>query len=358
MADKPASERNQKATPERLRKARQEGRLPVSEEVPSALTVGFLAIAMTIAGPQALEWIAGQMRRMLSMPSGESLNPEMLKNAVTVSLAGISAVMLPFLLAGSAASVLGSLAVSGWSIAPKAMRVQWERLNPVTGMQNLFSSKAVVKMLVGLAKLAVLTGLVWSYLDDRLGECLATTFVSPGGLLAAMGRLTLGVLIRLAVGLGVIAGVDAIYQIWKYRQDLRMTRQEVREEAKEQDLNPQVRSRIRAIQSQMARRRMMAAVSKADVVVVNPTHIAVAMIYDQASMESPQVVAKGSELLAARIRQVAEESGVPVVHRPELARALYRTVAVGQSVPEGLFVAVAEVLAMIYRLRRHRRRPS
>jgi flagellar biosynthesis protein FlhB len=183
---------------------------------------------------------------------------------------------------------------------------------------------------------------------------LTLRFAEPAGAIAAIASFLLGLMVRIAVALAVIAIADTLYQRWKYRRDLRMTRQEVKEEVREHELSPQLRGRIKSMQMAMARKRMMQEVPKADVVVTNPTHVAVALRYDAGQMDAPVVIAKGADLLAGRIRDLARTHDVPVVERPQLARTLYATVQVGEAIPEALFVSVAEILAMIYRLRKRR----
>jgi flagellar biosynthetic protein FlhB len=201
----------------------------------------------------------------------------------------------------------------------------------------------------------VIAWIVWQYLHDTLQAMTGLHWTSPAGLLSGIGTLALGVAGRIAVGLAVIAGADLIWQRWNYKRQLRMTRQEVKEERRQYETPPEVRSRQRARQIVMARRRALKAVPTADVVIANPAHVAVALKYDQRSMDAPVVVAKGADFLCQTIKDIAARHGIPIVERPELARALYATVREGQAVGEALYVAVAEVLAMIYRLRKARK---
>jgi flagellar biosynthetic protein FlhB len=181
---------------------------------------------------------------------------------------------------------------------------------------------------------------------------MALRWTTPTGCLFAIAKLVFGLIGRIAIGLLVIAGIDLLYQRWQWKKKLRMTMQEVKDERKQHELNPEIKGRMRALQMQMASKRMLQDVPTADVVVANPTHVAVALKYDSASMDAPQVIAKGADHLCERIKEIARENGVPVVEKPPLARTLYGSCEVGQSIPEGLFMAVAEVLATIYRMRK------
>jgi len=350
MPDKPASERTEKPTPERLRKARQEGQITESREVPSALMMVALLIVLGLSAPTVYRWFTVEVRQGLSLHWTGPMTEESVGQMLRVKATGSLTTMMPFLVAAAAASVLGSLLVGGWAFAPKAVQFRLDRISPVQGFKRLLSLRSIVTLLVCLAKLGVLAMLVWYYLRDRMDEVLRLHWATPERTVAVTARLIFGLVARVAIALAAIAGLDLLFQRWKHRRDLRMTRQELKEERKQYEISPEVRGRIRAIQIQMARKRMLQEVPKADVVLVNPDHVAVALAYDSAAMASPQLVAKGTDFLCQKIKEIARAHGVPVVHRPELARALYATTDVGQEIPQTLFVAVAEVLAMIYRM--------
>jgi len=355
MADKPASERTEQATPERLRKAREEGKVPQSSEVPSALMVGALLIALALAGPIICQRLAWVLRQGMAFELPDGADGAALPAVLARRAADTLAMVVPFLLAGFAVSVFGGLLVGGWTFAPGSVSPNFERILPTTGLKNLFGLRSLVHLLASIAKLAVILVIVWLYLRSRLTACTSLKYATAGQCLVAIAQLVFGLLARVAMALLAIGIGDAFFQRWKYRRDLKMTRQEVKEELRQHELSPQIRSRIRSVQLSLARRRMLKEVPSADVVVVNPTHVAVALKYEAEAMDAPEVVAKGADLVAEKIRQVAEAHGVPIVRRPELARTLYETVEIGQTVPQAMFVAVAEVLAMIYRLRKKRR---
>lgn len=351
MPDQPASERTEQATPERLKKARAEGRVPQSAELPSALIVIMLLVVLALCAPGTFRWMVSQLRAGLNhQPTGQAdagFYLRLMRSRATSAFLALT----PFLLAAAAASVFSSLLASGWSFSFKAIEPKAQRISPAAGLKNLFSSRSLMTVLASLAKLAVIVAIVWTHLGDKLDTCLSVRWASPNQAVAIIAQLVFGVLVRVAVGLAVIAGADLLFQRWKYRRDLRMTRQEVKEEMKHYEMSPRVKGRIRSIQLALAQKRMLQEVPKADVVLVNPTHVAVAMKYDPEAMDAPVLTAKGADLLSKRIRQIARKHGVPILHRPHLARVLYATVDVGRAIPEVLYVAVAEVLALIYRSR-------
>jgi len=359
VPDKPASERTEAPTPERLRKARQEGRVPQSQEVSPALGIGIFLVVLALMAATVYRWFVTELQSGMSLAAPKAFDTTFATGLLMRKLTGALVTAAPFLVAGAAASVMGSLIAGGWAYAPKAVKFNITRISPMAGLKNLVSFKSFVRLLISLAKLTAIAIILYFYLNDKLDQLLALRWASSGGMVVGIGQLAFGAIARIAIALCVIAGIDLLYQRWNYKREMRMTRQELKEERKQYELSPEVRSRIRAVQIEMARKRMLEAVPQADVVLANPTHVATALRYDSSRMEAPCVVAKGADLLAEKIKEIARTHGVPIVHRPELARSIYYGVDVGQPVPEVLFVAVAEVLAMIFRLRKRRQgRPS
>jgi flagellar biosynthetic protein FlhB len=354
MPEKPAAERTEEATPERLRKAREEGQIPHSAELPSAILIAALLLCLGLLSRWAYRWSAGQVRIAVSIRPLEMIGPGGLLGILRGQAIGALTTALPFLLAAAAASVFASLLAGGWAFSPKAVQLKFERISPARGLKNLFSGRAVVRLLICLLKLTAILVIVGLYLKDKLAACCALRWATPEGTLVAIARLVFGLLGRMTVAVLVIAGIDLLYQRRKYRKDLRMTRQESKEERKQYELSPETKGRIRGLQITLASRRMLQEVPQADVVVTNPTHVAVALKYDSKTMDAPHLLAKGADLLAEKIKEIARDNDVPIVERPELARTIYAAVEIGQPIPEAMFVAVAEVLAMIYRLRRRR----
>lgn len=354
MPDQPASERTEEATPERLRKARQEGQVPQTQELPSALMIGMLLLMLGLFGGHLHGWLVAQVRDGVSMRPAGAMGAEGLVGIFRDRAARLLVTVSPFLAAAAAVSIFASLLGSGWAYSPKAAQLRLDRLSPVKGLKSLFSARSAVHLLISVLKMTALVVIVYGYLKDKWPVCFSLRWATAEGAVVVTARLVVGLLGRIAIAILVIGGIDLLYQRWRYRHDLRMTKQEVKEERRQHELSPEVRGRIRAIQIEMVRKRMLQEVPQADVVLTNPTHVAVALRYEQTTMDAPVVLAKGADLLAERIRQIARAHGVPVLYRPELARTIFRTVELGKPIPEALFVAVAEILAMIYRLRRRR----
>jgi flagellar biosynthetic protein FlhB len=261
----------------------------------------------------------------------------------------------PMLAALSAASILAGLAISGFNFAPAAIQLKWDLVNPVAGLQRLINGRSLVQLVVSIAKLFFVSIVVYLYIRSRLDIFATLRWGETIQIVASIAKIIFGLCIRVGVVLLVIGLADALYQKYKYLQEMKMTRQEVKQERKDVEGSPEVRSRIRRIQYQVSMRRFLQEVPKADVILVNPTHVAVALRYESKMMEAPVLLAKGADYLAEKITSIGRSYGVPIVRRPELARTIYSTVEPGSPIPETLYIAVAEVLAMIYRLRQKKR---
>ena len=357
MPEQPAAERTELPTPRRLEKARQKGQVPQSQELASVATLAALILALALLSPTLLQWFTLAIKSACGQSGQVSIFADV--NAfIEYGNAKIIDAMLivsPIFVALAAASVLASLAVSGFNFAPEALTLRWDWINPSAGLQKLVSARSFAHLVVSIAKLFFVSIIVWLYIKDKLDSFAALRWAWSGQLLVAIAQLVFGLCIRACVALVAVGLADAFYQKWKYAQELKMTRQEVRQERKDLEGSPEIKARIRRIQIQMSMKRLLAEVPKANVILVNPTHVAVALRYEAKTMEAPILVAKGADYLAEKIIAVGRAYGVPIVRRPELARAIYSTVEPGSAIPEALYVAVAEVLAMIYRLRQRKR---
>lgn len=344
-----ASDRTEQATPERMRKAREEGQIAQSEEVGTALIVAMLLAALVLTAGGIYRYFLREFDHGLSMSPSGNMDAATFGSLLAGKLSGAMMAVAPLLVILALVGVFASFISSGWAYSPKALAIKWDRISPIKGVKNLVSLKSIVRLLVSIAKMVVIGLIVWHYLRDQMGLILNLHWTSAQGLLTQMCQLILGAGGRVAVAMLAIAGLDLLYQRWNHRKEMRMSKQEVKEERKQYELAPEIKGRMRAIQIAMVKRRMLKAVPSADVVVTNPTHFAVALKYDRRKMDAPRVVAKGADFLAQTIKEIARKNDVPVIEKPELARALYASAEEGQSIPETLFVAVAEVLAMIYR---------
>ncbi len=359
MADvQDKEQRTEEATPRRREDARERGQVALSTEFVAAigLCAGFGALLMTGGGlvrSVADNAIAtfGALGALGTQELDAAQTAEIFRETATIVLGAVCLAILPV----TAVCALSGYAQVGFRIAPKAVELQLSKIDPLQGMRRIFSARSMVRGALALLKVVLITAtgavIAWSHLDEivRVG----TNDLGP--LLAALGRVALhctaGMLIVI-VGLGLL---DLLFQRFQHERDLRMTRQELKEEQRLTDGDPHVRARIRQIQRELARRRMLAEIPKATVVVTNPTHYAVALRYEAEEREqkhaAPVVVAKGVDHLARRIRTLAEEHGVLCHEDVPLARALYAQVQIGQEIPEELYAAVATVLSHVYRLR-------
>ncbi|HIJ52560.1 MAG TPA: flagellar biosynthesis protein FlhB [Planctomycetes bacterium] len=354
MPEKPAAERTEQPTPKKLEKAREKGQVPRSQELTSVVTLLALITAIALLSPSLLRWFIVQVKHGMSCEIDVFADSKSFSDFINAKIVDSILVVCPILAALFAGSVLACVAISGLNFAPEAISLKFSQLNPVTGFAKLVNARSMVKLLVSIFKLLFVSFIVWFYLQSRLNMLASLRWAWSIQILAVIAKIILGLLIRVGIALLVIGVADAFYQKWKYTQELKMTRQEVKQERKDFEGSPELRSRIRRTQFEMARKRMLQEVPKATVVLVNPTHVAVALRYDAKTMESPVLVAKGAEQLAEKIREIARAYGVPVIRKPDLARTIYSTVKLGGLIPQTLYVAVAEVLAMIYRLRRRK----
>jgi flagellar biosynthetic protein FlhB len=344
-------ERSLPASQRRLEQAREEGQVARSRELPGFLLV-LLGAAVLYAGSEiAVGQFAAFMRSSLEFGPAEAFD----HGRALARLAGAARdallIAAPFLVAAAVLALAAPLAVGGWLFSARALAPDFSRLDPLKGFARMLSLAGAGELAKALAKAGLIGAAaawaIWSQRAEFAG-LLAQPFAPAAlGVLALLGRDAL----VCAAALGLVALADVPWSVWQYRRSLRMTLEEVRREQKELEGDPQLKARVRSLQREAARRRMMQEVPKADVVVTNPARYAVALAYREGRMRAPRVVAKGRSLVAARIREIAAAQGVPLLESPPLARALHRHVEIGQEVPQTLYQAVAQVLAWVYQLR-------
>jgi flagellar biosynthetic protein FlhB len=346
-----AQERTEQATPKRLEEARRKGQIPRSRELSAA--------AVTLAGGTALYMMGGQlagnlqglMQRGLTLSRDQALDTTFLLPALSRAAADGLMACVPVLGVVLLAALLAPLALGGWSFSTEAIAPQFNRLNPLEGFKRIFAMRSLVELLKALGKFGIVAVVavivLWNDAPALLGLGREPIQQAVGHAIKLTGQG----LLSISAGLLIIAAIDVPYQLWQYAQQLKMSREEIREEFKESEGSPEMKGRIRQMQQELARQRMMQDVPKADVVVTNPTHFAVALRYDEKRMRAPVVVAKGADEIAAKIREIAGEHAVPIFEAPPLARVLYRSVDIGEEVPSSVYVAVAQVLSYVFQLR-------
>ncbi|HEY4805989.1 MAG TPA: flagellar biosynthesis protein FlhB [Paraburkholderia sp.] len=347
-------EKTESATPKRLEKAREEGQVPRSRELATfaLLSAGFYGVWM-LSGTIG-EHMQAMMRGAFTFNHASAFETRrMLIGAGVAAREGLMA-LLPVLALTGLAALLAPMALGGWLISTKSLEPNFGRLNPMSGLGRIFSVNGPIQLGMSLAK-TLMVGVIggsalWSRRDEILGlgmQPAPRAFADATHLVAVCCGMTVA-------GMFVVAALDVPYQLWSYYRKLRMTKEEVKREHRENEGDPHVKGRIRQQQRAIARRRMMTQVPKADVVVTNPTHFAVALKYADGEMRAPKVVAKGVNLVAARIREIATENNVPLLEAPPLARALYHNVDLNREIPGPLYGAVAQVLAWVYQIKRFR----
>ncbi len=355
MAEEQAQERTEEPTPKRLREAREKGQVPRSRELNTTLVLLTGAFAFFFSGPFMLSRLEALVIEGFSIDRATIFDTQALPAVLFSALGDALLLLAPLLAFLLLASVLGPLSLGGWAFSVEAVKPKLEKLDPIKGLGRIFSLKGLMELVKTLAKFVVVTAaaalVLWMSESELLqlgGQPLGTALEHTAQMLLWGFFVLTGVLV-------LIAAVDVPFQLWEHHRQLRMTRQEVKDELKETEGNPEMRARVRQIQREMAQQRMMAEVPKADVVITNPTHFAVALKYDQQRSAAPRVVARGADLVAQEIRSIALQANVPVFEAPPLARALYWNTRLGQEIPAELYLAVAQVLAYIYQLREFRR---
>jgi flagellar biosynthetic protein FlhB len=351
MAEESDAERTEPASPKRLEQAREEGDVPRSRELATFTVLMTAGAGLWMTGSTLVHKLSAVLASGLSLDREQVFNPNVLIERVATDIGGVLLACLPLAGLIMLVALASPLLIGGWLFTSKAFMPNFGKLNPVRGLGNMISSNALIELLKAIAKTVLVGSVAWFVVMSQKDAVLGLALEPLGAGTAHLGHL-LGVAFLTIVGaLGLIAALDGPYQMWHYANKMKMTRQEVIQESKESDGNPQIKGKIRQLQREMARSRMMAAVPTADVVVTNPTHFAVALKYADGQAGAPQVVAKGTDEVAARIRELASEHKVPLLEAPPLARALYKHTEIGDEIPEQLYSAVAEVLAYVFQLR-------
>ncbi|OHB57849.1 MAG: flagellar biosynthesis protein FlhB [Planctomycetes bacterium RBG_13_44_8b] len=354
MPEKPAAERTEQPTPRRLQKAKEKGKVPQSQELASVATLFALVLTLALLAPSLFDWFVLKIRLGLSGQTDIFTDSRAFLRFVNVGIIDTILIISPILIAISAASILSGIAVGGFSFASGAIQLKWNAINPAEGLQKLINARSFVHLVISITKLFFVSVVVWLYIRSKLDTFATLRWAWSTQIFVSIAWLIFGLCIRVTIALLIIGIADALYQRWKNLQELKMTRQEVKQERKDFEGSPEVKSRIRRIQYQISMRRFLQEVPKADVILVNPTHVAVALRYEAKTMQAPILLAKGADHLAEKIVTIGRSYGIPMIRRPELARAIYSTVQPGDPIPENLYIAVAEVLALIYRLRQRK----
>ncbi|HSV44392.1 MAG TPA: flagellar biosynthesis protein FlhB [Ramlibacter sp.] len=358
MSESSSQEKTERATPKRQREARKRGDVPRSRELGTAMVLAAGVAALWLSGEAIARRCMALMRQGLSIDAALLDAPERLPALFGQALVSSLWMLLPLMIALLVAVFAGPMLLGGFNFSAESLTPSFSRLNPIAGLGRIFSKNSLVELGKALLKFALLGGIAAIFLWLAHGQFMQLSLEDPRAGIGHGLSLVLHCAVWLLGGLLALAFIDAPYQWLTYQKKLRMTRQEVREEMKEAEGRPEVKAKIRQLQQQMASRRMMEQVPLADVIVTNPTHYAVALQYKAGEMRAPKVLAKGADLIATTIRELAAEHRIPIVSAPPLARALFRSAELDQEIPPTLYEAVAQVLTYIYRLRQWRSGPA
>lgn len=350
-----SQERTEEATPRRLEKAREEGQIPRSRELATMAVLLAGAGGLLVFGRSLGAALESIMRNSFSLERGAIFDTRQMGIHLLASAQEAALAVSPLLLLLLLAAVAGSVGIGGLLFSSKAIAPKFSRLNPIKGLGRMFSLRSLIELAKAIAKVALVLAVAILILDLRTEDLLR---MASEPVLPAMEHVlwTLGwSFFFLSAATLLIAAIDVPFQLYDHRKKLRMTRQEIKDEYKDTEGKPEVKSRIRQLQREMAQRRMMQEVPKADVVITNPSHYAVALKYDQKTMAAPVVVAKGADEVAFKIMEIAREHKVEVLRTPPLTRAVYHNTELGEEIPDGLYMAIAQVLAYVFQLRQFRK---
>ncbi|BBB25183.1 flagellar biosynthesis protein FlhB [Amphritea japonica] len=356
MAEESGQEKTEEPTAKRLRDAKEKGDIARSKELATTVLLLSAAAAAMMFGGQVADAMAGMMRFNFSLDRQSVMDPALMFTHLGFSLSEALKSLFGFFLVLLVAAFVGPVALGGWNLSMKAMAPKLSRIDPLAGIKRMFSLKALIELFKALAKFLVVGSLSFLVLLVSKQELFSLGAQDVFPAMSHATEIVIWAFLVMSLTMILISLVDVPFQIYDYTQKLKMTLQEVKDEMKNTEGKPEVKGRIRQLQREISQRKMMSAVPEADVVITNPTHYAVALKYDQSGGGAPFLVAKGADFVALKIREIADAHEVPVLSSPALARAIYHSTEVEEEIPAGLFKAVAEVLAYVFQLKRHKQR--
>ncbi|GAB4296354.1 MAG: flagellar biosynthesis protein FlhB [Methylophaga sp.] len=355
MAEESGQEKTEQPTAKRLDEAREKGQVPRSRELTTVLVLILSAVTLFFIGENIIADLGEVMALSFSLTRKQLFDTDAMINTFIQSIEIMAFDIGIFLAVTVIAALAAPALIGGWNFSGQAMAPKGERMDPIKGLKRIFGPQGLIELAKALGKFvligAISTTLLWGIRDQLLTLGRQEVEVA----MADLGYLTLWVFLAITASLILIALIDVPFQLWNHTRQLRMTKQEVRDEMKDTEGNPEVKGRIRRLQVQLSQQRMMQDIPSADVVITNPTHYAVALKYDQSKSGAPVVVAKGADLISQQIRMVAEHNDVPILAAPPLTRAIYYSTEIGEEIPSGLYIAVAQVLAFVFQLRRYQK---
>lgn len=356
MAESDGQERTEEATPRRLQQAREKGQVARSKELASVSVLVVGALSLMWFGDALARGLYSAMGHLFNLSREEIFDVNKLFDIVSGALVNLLLPLLLILITLFIAALIGAAGVGGVSFSAEAAMPKLSKMNPLSGLKRMFGLQSWVELLKSILKVLLVAGVAFYLIEASKEDLFQLSLdIFPQNIFHALDIL-LNFVLLISCSLLVVVAIDVPFQIWQHANQLKMTKQEVKDEYKDTEGKPEVKGRIRMLQREAAQRRMMADVPQADVIITNPDHFSVALRYKQNSDRAPVVVAKGIDHLALKIREVAREHEIMIVPAPPLARALYHTTELEQEIPDGLFVAVAQVLAYVFQLKQYRRK--
>lgn len=349
------SEKTEEPSQHRIEEFRKKGQVASSKELSSVLIMAASLLTLGITVIFIYEEVGDFMAWLYSLDYEKAYGEKVFKEISMRAIKTAAFCVGPILLVSFVFGIISNIMQVGLLFSPEVLEIKFDKINPINGFKRLFSVKSAAEAVKGIFKFTVILGITYLVLQDELLSFngFLQSNVHQGFLYGKSLVLKVGFLIIL--GLSVVAAIDFLWEKYQYQKKLRQTKQQVKEETKEKEGNPEIKQRIRAAQKEMASRKMMQDIPKADVIVTNPTHISIALRYDANTMVAPEVLGKGADFMAFKIRELAKEHDIPMVENVKLARALYKTVKVGEGVPRDLYKAVAEVLAFVYKVKKKKK---
>ena len=354
MSEDSDAEKTEDASPRKIEKAREEGDVPRSRELATFTVLMTAGACLWAFGGMLVGRLATSLKSGLTLDREQIFNPNILLERILNDIVSVLLACLPIAGAVMLIALISPMLIGGWLFSSKAFMPNFGKLNPIKGIGNMFSKNALVELFKAIIKTIIIGVVAWIVVSGQKEAMLGLAVEPLNESSAHVGDMIGRSFLFITGALGVIALIDGPYQLWHWKDKLKMTRQEMIQESKESDGNPQIKGKIRQMQREMARGRMMQNVPTADVIVTNPTHYAVALKYADGK-GAPRVVAKGVDDVAAKIREMGAEDKVPMLEAPALARALFKHTEIDEEIPEKLYSAVAEVLAYVYQLRAYKK---
>jgi flagellar biosynthetic protein FlhB len=351
MAEDSDLEKTEQATPKRIEKAREDGDVPRSRELAACAVLFSAGVSMMMLDEHLGTALRGSLRSGLEFDRSMAFDPAILLMKISHTILDLLIAFAPVALVVIAVAVGAPILVGGWVFSNKVFVPKFNRLNPIQGISNMFSKNALAELVKSILKALLVSCVAYWVVKSDLEPILSLSNMPIQDGISEVNHLMLTGFITIVAALIFIAAIDVPYQLYQYAEKLKMTKQQIKDESKETDGNPEIKGKIRQQQREMARRRMMSKIPTADVVITNPTHYAVAVKYQEQGMSAPIVVAKGADAVAFRIRELAKEHKIVILESPKLARALYAHTELDKEIPEALYAAVAEVLAYVFQLR-------